>query len=115
MVSYLVKSKSPYENASKSQEAADEVPSVTNYYDGTNQLNKIQVKCKMYTGLNDCVHQAGCGWCGATSSCITGNQAGPLEACSKSTYVFTSGAIYTPQDRVVKEDVGGVSMTIISK
>jgi hypothetical protein len=97
------------------KEAADEIPSITNYYDGAEKLNSIKVQCRIYTTANDCVHQSGCGWCGATSSCITGNQMGPTEPCAKSTYVFTSAGIYSPQERVIKENVGGLAVTITSK
>jgi positive regulator of sigma E activity len=91
---------------------ADEIPSITNYYDGSEKLNTIKVECRIHTNALDCLHQAGCGWCGANSACIRGNQLGPMEACAHSTYVFTTGALH-PEQRVVKENVGALSMTIL--
>jgi len=116
IVDRLIKRSSPYDYTPKNKEHADEVPSLTNYYDGSEKLNNFQVQCRMYVSQKDCLHQSGCGWCGATASCIAGNQAGPLEACSKSTYVFTTGAVpQNPQERVITENIGGLSMTIIKK
>jgi len=112
MVTKLQPRKSPYDGTPNAQGAADEIPSITNYYDGTQRLNSVQVRCKVYANVNDCVHQAGCGWCGSTSSCIMGNQIGTMEACAASTYVFTSGGAH-PEERVVKENVGSLAMTIL--
>ncbi len=103
----------PFDNTNKTQSLADEVPSVTDYYDGAHKLNTITVMCKVHVNMNDCLHQSGCGWCGGNTSCVQGNQAGPLEACAKSTYVFTTGALH--EERVVHENVGALSMTIVSK
>jgi hypothetical protein len=69
---------------------ADENPSISIFYDGSNKLNRIKVQCKIYTNPKDCVHQSGCGWCGSLTRCIKGTQIGPLEPCVKSTYIFTS-------------------------
>lgn len=116
VVKNLMPRKSPFDpTSSKSLENADETPSITDYYNGGNNINTMKVQCRMYVSQKDCLHQSGCGWCGATASCIGGNQAGPMEACSKSTYVFTTGAIHNPEERVIQENIGGVSMTILQK
>lgn len=113
MVDHLVASKSPYGNAQSGKEYADETPSNTEYYNGSQKLNTIKVQCRMYVNQNDCLHQASCGWCGSSASCIMGNQIGPMEACSKSTYVFTTGALRNPQEREIRENVGGISLNIV--
>lgn len=98
------------------QEVAEEIPSVSDYYNGDSKLNKIQIVCKIYANPTDCVHQSSCGWCGASKSCIVGNNIGPLESCVKSSYIFASPAPnWTPQTNVIHENVGGVALTIISK
>ncbi len=113
MVDHLIVSNSPYSNTQSSKEYADENPSITEYYNGTDKLNTIKVNCKMYVSQNDCLHQASCGWCGSTATCIMGNQMGPMENCSKSTYVFTTGALHNPDERVIRENVGGLSFNIV--
>lgn len=92
----------------------EEIASITDYYDGGNKLNTIAVTCKMYTKAKDCVHQSGCGWCGALSACVSGNQMGPLEQCPKSTYIFTSPVDWS-QERLVTETVGGLAYSLTSK
>lgn len=115
MVVRLLPRSSPYEGAPVvNSQVADEIPSITNYYEGGDKLNSITVQCRIYANMNDCTHANGCGWCGSLSRCVTGNQAGPLEACSKSTYVFTTGGLHR-NERVIKENVGGLALTIISK
>ncbi len=113
IVQHLIVSNSPYGNQSSSKEFADENPSATDYYDGSHKLNTLKVSCKIYSSQSDCLHQASCGWCGATGSCIMGTQMGPLETCSQSTYIFTTGAIHNPQEREIRENVGGLSFNIV--
>ena len=69
---------------------ADENPTISVFYDGTNKLNTFKIECKLYTNPKECVHQSGCGWCGELTRCIKGTQVGPLERCVKSTYIFTA-------------------------
>jgi hypothetical protein len=98
------------------QESVDEVASVTDYYDGSSKLNAVKVQCRIFANPTDCLHQSSCGWCGATKSCILGNNLGPLQACVKSSYIFTAPyPNWNPQTRVVSEQVGGVSLTVVSK
>jgi hypothetical protein len=112
MVQKLIPRASPYNKDPGAFNVADEVPSITNYYDGGNKLNTFQIQCRMYPNANDCLHQAGCGWCGSSTSCVQGNQLGPTEPCMKSTYVFTTGSL-VPKERLVQENIGGLSMTIV--
>ena len=113
MVDRLVVTGSAYEKTAVTKEMVDEVPSISEYYNGSQKLNTIKVQCKMYASQVDCLHQASCGWCGATTSCIMGNQMGPMEACSGSTYVFTTGALHNPQEREIRENLGGISLNIV--
>jgi hypothetical protein len=97
-------------------EVVDEVPSVTNYYNGEAKLNKVQINCHIHANPTDCIHQSSCGWCGASKSCIVGNNIGPMESCVKSSYIFgTPNPNFNAQTRVINENVGGLTLTVISK
>jgi len=97
-------------------ETVDETPSVTDYYDGSRNLNVVKVQCKIYANAADCLHQSSCGWCGSSNSCILGNNLGPLQPCLKSSYIFSAPyPNWNPQTRVVNDQVGGVSLTVVSK
>ena len=75
-------------------EAADELPGIVTYYNGERNLNSIKVDCTIYANKDDCFHQSFCGWCGASSSCITGNVNGPIGPCNDvSSYIFSPPAI----------------------
>jgi len=80
----------PISEIKSPKQSAEENPSISVFYDGTNKLNTIKIECKIYTNPKDCVHQSGCGWCGQLTRCIKGTQIGPLEPCVRSTYIFTS-------------------------
>ncbi len=96
-------------------ETVDENPSETDYYDGSKNLNVIKVQCKIYASVADCLHQSSCGWCGSDNSCILGNNLGPLQYC-KSSYIFSAPyPNWNPQTRVVNDEIGGVSLTVVSK
>lgn len=88
-------------------EAVQEIPSVTNYYDGSLNLNVGVVECHTIAMPGDCVKQSICGkllkiiknngdfflllfkgWCGQSSSCIRGTQLAPNEICDRQSYVF---------------------------
>lgn len=102
-----------YDNNNKTTEYVSEIPSTTDYYDGAHKLNTVEVSCKIYVSMKDCLHQSGCGWCRSPSRCVMGNQLGPLETCAKSSYIFTTGSIH--EERVVQENVGSLAMTIVQK
>jgi len=97
------------------QENPEEIHSTTEYYDGSRNLNAVKIQCKIYSNPTDCLHQSSCGWCGSTNSCISGNNLGPLQPCVKSSYVFTSPyPNWSPQTKVITEQVGGVALTVAS-
>lgn len=111
-VDHLFKTDYMYEPSMK--EAVDEVPSITNYYDGEVKLNVMKVNCKVYHNYNDCIHQAQCGWCNQGSKCIMGNSMGPLEDCPRAQYVFSNPFGDVNRYRVTNHDVGGLSIKTIS-
>ena len=91
-------------------EAAEEIPSETDYYDGEIKLNKMNVNCKIYASQNDCFHQSFCGWCGSTSSCIGGDAKGPYEPCLKATYLFSQN-VY--QMKTASTNYGGLQTNVV--
>lgn len=97
-------------------EAVDEIPSVTDYYDGSRKLNAVKVQCKIFATAGDCLNQSSCGWCGSSNLCILGNNLGPLQPCLKSSYVFSAPyPNWNPQTKVVSEQSGRISLTVVSK
>jgi len=98
------------------KETIDEIPTSTDYYDGSKKLNTIKIHCKMYTSPRECLHNSSCGWCGSNGSCIAGTNLGPLEPCVKSSYIFSAPSPnWSPNNRVVNENVGGMSLTVVNK
>ncbi len=99
------------------QESVDELPSTTDYYDGSLKLNAVKLQCKIYANPTDCLHQSSCGWCGDTGAgCILGNNLGPLQPCKKSSYVFSAPyPNWNPETRTVNDNVGGVEMNVVTK
>lgn len=100
-------------------ETVDEITTESNYYDGTIGLKTVITSCNMYTTQPQvCLHQGSCGWCGSTSSCIQGNNLGPLAPCLRGTYVFTAP---TPDwnpiqgGSVTKVNFNGATLTKIEK
>ena len=63
-------------------ESVEEVPSSSNYYDGSLNLNVAQIDCHVISVANQCYKQTVCGWCGQSSSCVRGTQVAPIEPCS---------------------------------
>jgi len=97
-------------------ESVDEIPSSSDYYDGSSKLNVIRVDCRIYATPSDCFTHSSCGWCGSANSCVLGNNLGPLQRCQKSTYIFSAPyPNFNPETRVVNQNVGGIAMTVISK
>lgn len=114
MVDHLFKTDYNYSSEPSLKESVDEVPSITNYYDGEVKLNVMKVNCKVYHNYNDCIHQAQCGWCHQGSKCIMGNSMGPLEDCPRAQYVFSNPFGALKEFRVNNHDVGGLSIQTIS-
>jgi hypothetical protein len=97
-------------------ESPDEIPSETDYYDGSLHLNAEVVKCQIFANPTDCLHQSSCGWCGSNTSCIPGNNLGPLRPCEKKSYMFTAPyPNFTPQTQAVANPEGGVSLIVNSQ
>ena len=71
-------------------ENVEEIATTVDYYDGSNKLNSIKINCIIHTEPNDCTKQSSCGWCGSSKKCILGNNIGPLQACVKSSYIFSA-------------------------
>lgn len=71
-------------------ENVEEIPSSTDYYDGSTNLNKKKMVCKIYGNASDCLKNSSCGWCGSNNSCILGNNLGPLQSCKKSSFLYSS-------------------------
>ena len=79
-------------------------------------MNTIKIKCKIHANPTECLHHSSCGWCQASNSCIVGNNMGPLEPCVKSSFIFSAPyPNFSPKTTKVNENVGGLSMTVITK
>jgi len=56
------------------------------------------------------------GWCGSSNACVLGTNLGPLEPCVKSSYIFAAPTPnFNSQTRVINENVGGLSFTVVHK
>jgi len=97
-------------------ETVDEIPSPTDFYDGTGNLNVIKINCTVYSNPKVCLTHSNCGWCGASNSCILGNNLGPQQACVRSSYIYSAPyPNWTPEMSVVTGNIGGVSLNMINK
>lgn len=92
-------------------ENVDEVATTPEYYDGTQKLNSITVKCTIYLDQQDCFKQSSCGWCGSKGECIHGNNLGPLQECKKSTYRF-SDSMNNLRLESINKDLAGMKVSI---
>lgn len=97
-------------------ENVDEIPTISDYYDGSAKLNTIQVKCKIFTTALDCLRQSSCGWCGSSNSCVLGNNMGPLQACMRSSYIFSPPIPNWNRMTTTNEaNVAGIKLSVINK
>jgi len=71
-------------------ETVDEVPSISYYYDGSNNLNVKTLHCTIFANPKECLIHSRCGWCGETKQCILGNNLGPQESCKRSSYIYSA-------------------------
>lgn len=71
-------------------ENVEEVASTSDYYDGSINLNKKKISCRIYGNASDCLKNSSCGWCGSNNSCVLGNNLGPLQSCLRSSFVYSS-------------------------
>ena len=78
-------------------ETVDEIPTNTNYYDGSLNLNinrviiisNKKIDCHLIAIPFDCYIASTCGktklifkgWCGSTNTCIRGSLSAPIEPC----------------------------------
>lgn len=71
-------------------ETIKEIPSVTNYYDGTFNLNNKELECTILKVQNTCIKSGNCGWCIDTKLCISGNAYGPTNEnlCRKERFIY---------------------------
>ena len=97
-------------------ENVDEIATTQDYYDGSSKLNTIKIKCISYSTPTECFNQSSCGWCGSSNSCILGNNMGPLQACLKSSYVFSSPLPnFNKRTGDVSSKVSGINVTVVKK
>jgi len=97
------------------KEIAEENPSLSTYYDGSNRLNIIQITCRVYVNKNDCLHKSACGWCSQTKTCISGTSQGPLEPCLASTYKFSVPSLvgtFDPKASLAAENYIGTTINL---
>ncbi len=102
-------------NREKVKGWAEEQPSVTNYYDGENRLNKVTVECKSIIDRFSCLHQKFCGWCSKSGACIKGNEMGPLDACPQAEYTFTTARITQQPPLEIRQFGGPIATTILQQ
>jgi hypothetical protein len=99
---------------------ADELPSVTEYYDGSLKLKTTTVYCNQWlTSKEACMNQKQCGWCASSNSCIPGNANGPNVPCLRGTYLYTQpngfwNPLPTDNVNISRQEIGGAQLTTIS-
>jgi len=97
-------------------ENVEEIASETDYYDGSTKLNKKVIHCRLYGNASECMKNSACGWCGSNHSCILGNNLGPLQACSRSSFLYSSPVSNLNLGAsVVESEDGGVKFVLNSK
>jgi len=69
-------------------EAAEAVPSQTNYYDGSSNVKASGLQCRILVSSSSCLASTSCGWCKATETCIPGTPTSPLVTCPQNSYVY---------------------------
>lgn len=88
-------------------ENVEEIDSNTDYYDGSMNLNKKKISCKIHGNATECLKHSSCGWCGSKNSCILGNNLGPLQSCMRSTFLYSSPVPnFTPTSSVQADETG---------
>ena len=94
-------------------ENVEEVQSITDYYDGSVNLNKKKISCKIFGNAGECLKNSSCGWCGSTNNCILGNNLGPLQSCLRSTFLYSSPLPnWNPRARVENNGSNGVEFKL---
>lgn len=77
-------------NLPSAPETAEEIPTTTQYYDGSSKLKHSKIKCRLYVTERSCLNQSSCGWCDETQACIPGSESGPLLPCELSMFRYES-------------------------
>jgi len=94
----------------------DEIPSATDFYDGSQNLNVIKVNCNIYSNPKICLTHSNCGWCGSTNRCVLGNNLGPHETCTRSSYIYSAPyPNWTSEMSVVKGEIANVTLNLSNK
>lgn len=94
-------------------ESVEELPSSSEYYNGSKNLNVIEVDCKLFVESN-CLNHSSCGWCGSSSNCIRGNSIGPLEPCVKSSFIHSAPQPnWSSQERIINKTPVGVQISSV--
>ena len=98
------------------QETIDEVPSSSDYYDGSMKLNVIAVECSINNSVSNCINISSCGWCKSNRTCIRGNNLGPLQPCKPEDFVFSAPyPNWNPQTKIANSSIGGIDLTVVNK
>ena len=66
--------------------AADALPTQRQYNDGSGNIQKNGIRCRLHVVKSSCVSNVGCGWC--SSTCIPGNSDGPLLSCDQNAFHY---------------------------
>lgn len=61
-------------------EAAEEIPSERQYYDGSEKLGRAG-RCEVYVNASACLKEQSCGWCVSSLTCMPGTVEGSLSSC----------------------------------
>ncbi len=94
-----------------------EIPSETDYYDGSKKLKITVVNCNQWASKKEaCLHQGQCGWCGSSNTCISGNKGGPTAPCLRGTFLYTSPSadfnpFEDPKLTAHRVNMGGAQLT----
>ena len=70
--------------------AAETVPSQTQYYDGSGNLSSSSLRCRLMVSMTSCYAANNCGWCKSIGRCIPGNPEAPLYPCEAGMYIYSN-------------------------
>jgi len=100
--------------------SVDELPSATDYYDGSRKLRITTTSCTKWTTLPDlCKGQPTCGWCASTNSCIPGNTSGPLAPCLAGRFFYSApnpnfNLLSHDNYNLARKAIGGAQLTTVT-
>ena len=96
-----------------------EVPSATDYYDGTTKFSTSTVKCNQWTHQKEvCLKQRSCGWCASSHSCLSVNNLS-LNPCLRGRIEYSApkdtwNPLETDNVNISRKQVGPAQLTTIS-